>query len=144
MAQTHKGEVSLVVHGQTYTLVLTTHAMSLLEQHYSTPTHEATWEEAWNKSAMSGTVRGIVVLIWAMAQEHHEGLTPRDVERLIDDVGGLDKLKDILEAAAQAARIDGEDAKELAKHARPPKAQSTLKRAGNSGGVFTSMRDGSA
>lgn len=138
------GEIAIESNGQRYTLVLTTAAMELLEDHYSTPEHEATWEEVWGR-LINGSVKGVSRLIWAMLQEHHEGMTIRDAQKVIDGVGGLPGMRAVLEGASTSMTPDPADAQELGlKNENPRKARAAKRRRAHGDDVFTSMRAKSA
>jgi len=107
------GEITLTTKaGVIYRLILNTTAMVALEDHYSTPAREATFEEAWAK-ATGGTIRGLRTLMWAMAQTHHPGLSLEDANAIIDGAGGLDGLQRLIAASQEQLTPDPKDAKSL-------------------------------
>src|SRR5687768_15829077 len=112
--------------GKEYTLVLNTSAIVKLEELFSTPTREATWKQVWER-ILSGSVRHIRALLWAMAQKHHPTLTLADTCELIDRLGGLEGLA--LDAVKTQAFMSStphpEDVKALGVNGngRPRKAQ---------------------
>lgn len=143
MANREIGEVTLEAGGTTYRLLLSTAAMVALEEVYSTPTHEATFEEAWSK-ATGGSVRGLRKLLWAMTREHHPELTEADMNRVIDGVGGLVGLTNVLQVAQASAGADPEDEKELRGSGKGNPRKAQPKHARRNGDPFTSMRGASA
>jgi hypothetical protein len=122
MANRERGEISLVADGRTYTLVLDTDAMVALEELFSTPTHDATWDEIGAK-VKRGSVRIVRALIWAMLQRHHSDVSLKEAGHLIDAAGGLVKLGRVLEMATKSMQPDPEDLEALGPPANPPKAQ---------------------
>lgn len=126
----------MVVDGRTYTLVLNTNVMATLEEHFSTPDNDVTWDQIWTR-VLRGSVKTVRALIWATLQQHHPTLTLDDASRLIDKAGGFEGLTHILADAQKASTPDPKDVKELG--VRPRKAG----RRGTGGGS-TSTRDGSA
>lgn len=139
MANREKGEVRLVIDGKTYTLVLNTGVMATLEEHFSTPENDVTWDVIWTR-VLRGSVKTVRALIWGMLQEHHPTVTLEAVGKLIDKAGGFEGLTHILEQAAGSSTPDPKDVKELGVTARPREAQT--KRRGTGGGS-TSTRGAS-
>jgi hypothetical protein len=127
MANRQKGEVNLVVDGRTFTLVLDIDAMCALEEHFSTPSHDATWDEIAAK-VNKGSVRVVRALIWAMLQRHHPDLSVLDAGHLMNDAGGIVGLARVLKVAMESATPDPEDIKALgAGKANPQQAQAGKK-----------------
>jgi hypothetical protein len=126
MANRERGEVSLSVGGETYTLVLNTNAMAAIEE-----AADATWDEFW-PGVMKGRVRSIRLLLWGMAQKYHPKLTVSNVGDLIDGAGGLPGLVSIMTSAHEASSPEASDERELTP-ANPQKAQAR-KRARHGGG----------
>lgn len=128
MANTQKGEVALVVDGRTYTLVLDIDAMCALEEHFSTPDHEATWDEIESKVRKGASVRLLRALIWAMLQRHHSEIDLISAGHLVNEAGGLPGLIGTLQKAMAAAAPDPSDLKELGVgKGNPPIAQAARK-----------------
>lgn len=116
------GEITLTTNqGAVYRLILNTTAMVALEDYYSSPGHEATFEEAWSK-ATGGSIRGLRTLMWAMAQTHHPGLTIDEANAIIDGAGGLDGLQRLVQASQEQLTPDPKDAKAMKADAPPPAA----------------------
>ncbi len=127
MANRHKGEVNLVVDGRTYTLVLDIDAMCALEEHFSTPTHDATWDDIAVK-VNKGSVRVVRALVWAMLQRHHPEMSVADAGHMMSDAGGLVGLSNVLKVAMESVTPDAEDMKALgAGKANPPGTQAAKK-----------------
>lgn len=130
----------MVVDGVEYTLVLNTDVMATLEEHFSTPQKDTTWDEIWAR-VLKGSVRTVRALIWAMLRPHHPTMTIAAASALIDKAGGFEGLSQILAQAATATTPDPKDVKELNAGSRPPAAQGTRRR--GTGGASTSTRAGS-
>lgn len=143
MANPKNGELALTVNGKTYTLVLNTAAMASLEEHYSTPNHEASWDECWAR-VMKGNVRAVRALIWAMLRTHHPDITLEQAGVVIDGAGGFIGMTNLLKGASESATPDPNDLKALGVKENPRTAQARKPRAGGTGGRSTSTRAGSA
>lgn len=137
MANRQKGEIRFDVDGQAYTLVLNTSVMASLEEHFSTPDNEVTWDVIWIR-VLRGSVRTIRALIWAMLQQHHPTMSIEDAARLIDKAGGFEGLTKVLQQAKQDSTPDPKDVKALGVDKRPRTAQGTRRR--GTGACTTSTR----
>jgi hypothetical protein len=135
VANREKGEITITSDGQIYTLVFNTGAMAALEDHYSTPEREVTFDEAIAK-VLRGSVRGIVALIWAMLQTHHAGVTINKAAAIIDGAGGLTGFGHIVENALREMQPDKADL--AAMGAKDPGPQTAGRKA--RGGRSTAMR----
>lgn len=133
MANRERGEIRFAVGGKTYTLVLNTHAMATLEEHFSTPENEVPWDVIWTR-VLRGSVRTVRALFWAMLQQHHPNVTLEGAAALIDQAGGFEGLTHILHQAAGVSTPDPKDVKELGVPAGPRAAQGTKVRRGTGGG----------
>jgi hypothetical protein len=134
MANRQKGEVNLVVDGRTYTLVLDIDAMCALEEHFSTPSHDATWDEIAVK-VNKGSVRVVRALIWAMLQRHHPELSVVDAGHLMNDAGGILGLAKVLKVAMESATPDPEDIKALGVGKANPQQAQVVKKSKAASGV---------
>lgn len=132
MANREKGEVSVVVDGVTYTLVLNMSAQIAAEA----KAEELGLAETFAglaKLAETGSVRAIRLMFWAMFQKYHSGLSMEEVTAVIDMLGmaGMSRL---MGAATLAMTPDPEDVSALGgSGSRPRKA-----RVNGSGGRSTS------
>jgi hypothetical protein len=138
MANRQKGEIRFDVQGKTYTLVLNTSVMATLEDHFSTPENDVTWDVIWMR-VLRGSVKTVRALIWAMLQQYHPTMTLEAAGRLIDDAGGFEGLTHILKQAATSSTPDPKDVKELVPTG-PRTAQKTRR---GTGGGSTSTRGAS-
>lgn len=136
MANREAGQISFVVDGKTYTLVLNTSVMATLEDHFSTPTHDVAWDVIWGR-VLRGSVKTVRALLWAMLQPHHPSVTIEQAGTLIDRAGGFEGLTHILQQAAKASTPDPKDVKELGVGPRTAGRRGT-------GEASTSTRAGSA
>jgi hypothetical protein len=134
MANRQKGEVNLVVDGRTFTLVLDIDAMCALEEHFSTPSHDATWDEIAVK-VNKGSVRVVRALIWAMLQRHHPELSVVDAGHLMNDAGGILGLAKVLKVAMESATPDPEDIKALGVGKANPQQAQVVKKSKAASGV---------
>lgn len=139
MANREKGEVSLTVGGKPYTLVLTTNAMVQLEDLFSTPDREATFQQVLEKVS-SGSVRHIRGFVWAALQEYHPTMTVKDAGDFITEAGGLIAFSAQLESLTQSTTPDKRDLDDLGVTPNPPKARAT-RRSRGTGGRSTSPHD---
>lgn len=122
MANKEQGHVILRAGDKTYTLVLDMDAMVALEEHFSTPSHDATWDEIEQK-VKKGSVRIVRALIWAMLKRHHPDVSIVEAGHIIDEAGGILKLSKVLNAVTQAMQPDKADVEELGQpKANPPQA----------------------
>lgn len=139
MANREKGEIRFTVEGKTYTLVLNTDVMASLEEHFSTPDREVTWDVIWTR-VLRGSVRTVRALIWAMLQVYHPNTTIEQASKLIDKAGGFEGLTTILQQAQKDSTPDPKDVKALDVKKRPRTAQGTRR---GTGGASTSTRGAS-
>jgi hypothetical protein len=130
------GVIKMEIDGKAYTLVLNTNVMATLEEHFSTPEKDVSWDEIFTR-VLRGSVKHVRALIWAMLLQHHPTLTVEQVGVLIDKAGGFEGLTHIIQGAAKSSTPDPKDVKELG--VRPRKAG----RRGTGGGS-TSTRGASA
>lgn len=137
MANREKGEIGLTVKGKTYTLVMNTNVMATLEEHFSSPDNEVTWDVIWTR-ILRGSVRTVRALIWAMLQQHHPQITLEGAAQVIDDAGGFEGMTKLLKQVGKQSTPDPTDVKELDLK-RPRKAARR-----GTGGTSTSTRDASA
>ena len=142
MANRERGEIGLTVKGKSYTLVLNTGVMASMEEHFSTPDREVTWDQIWMR-VLRGSVRTVQALIWSMLKPNHPDFTLEQTGALIDDVGGFAGLTDILKQAGTASTPDPKDVEALGVAKRPRTAQGTRTRRGT-GGATSSTRAASA
>lgn len=123
MANKEQGHITIKAGDQKYTLVLDMDAMVALEEHFSTPTHDATWDEIGEK-VKRGSVRIVRALMWAMLQRHHPGVTLVEAGHIIDEAGGIAKLGAVMTAATRSMQPDKADAEAFGDpKPNPPKAQ---------------------
>lgn len=140
MANKDKGEVSLVVGGTSYTLVLTLGGMMEAETAASTPAKEVFWDEIVARM-QRGSARDSLFYVYALFRKHHPTLTLEDVSTVVDDAGGFEGTLAAVEAGQVASSPDPADLKELGPSTkRPQKAQG----ARGTGASSTSRRAASA
>lgn len=131
MADKKKGEIPLVVDGREYTLVLGLDAMCALEDHFSTPEKDVTWDDiqAQLKASAKGGVSARLVraLLWAMLQQYHPEIDLKGAGVLVSSVGGMAGLMKALNDTFVAAAPDPADLKELGA-GRPRNAQAAQRK----------------
>lgn len=120
MANREKGEVSLVVGGTSYTLVLNMAAMIAAEEAASTPSKEVTWDQIVTKYS-SGSAKYVRIFLWAMLHKFHPDMTLEQVGELVDEAGGVVEFARALEAGQRALTPDPEDVKALGVEAKRPR-----------------------
>lgn len=146
MANRERGAVSLEINGSAYTFRLTTAAMVELEEACSTPARqisrpdgsveaipavEMTFPQILKK-VLNGSTKHTVLFVWASLLDAHPRLTVAEVQKLIDDAGGLLAFGQQVQDIVKASSPEEDDA-------RPQKAQG-----GGTGGGSTSRRAKSA
>jgi len=141
MANRERGEIDQTIDGTTYTYVITTEAMVQLEDLFSTPDREVTFQDVIER-VNKGSIKYQRALVWAGLLKYHK-LTLKEVGELIDRVGGLGELAVKMQSALSATTPDPEDEQTLLgsvkgeREARPPAAQDD---AAGTGGRSTSRR----
>jgi hypothetical protein len=123
MANREKGEIALDIGERQYTLALTLDAMVAVEDLFSTPAKEVTFQEVAQR-AERGSIKALRALIWCMFREHHPEIKLDQISGIMKAAGGLDAVNAIAQAAVRASEPDPRDLKELdVKTGRPPQAQ---------------------
>jgi len=121
VANRERGEVSLEVGDQRYTLVLTLGGMCELEEQMSTPETEVTFPQIMAR-ASRGSMRATRGIVWASSREYHPELSLKDIEKLIQKAGGILKFQAVLTRIYESAQPDEEDLPKEDPN-RPPQAQ---------------------
>lgn len=111
LANSERGELSLVVDGQRYVLSVTTTAMMELED----LSGGRTFLEAWEGIQKKRSIRDVVLLLWTALRDKHPDLASDDpdalkqIARFIDRAGGLtaitEQLTALLRLHAQPAEL---------------------------------------
>ena len=113
MANKAKGEYTLTIEDQTYTLVFDLDAMEAMEEHF-----DQDWPEVQNKLARN-SMRATRVMLWAMFRLHHPDITLEQSKKLINKAGGLSKVGEIIAGGLRSLMPDPDDAKALATGVSP-------------------------
>jgi hypothetical protein len=125
MANTDKGEVSLEVGGTSYTLVHSFGGMIDAED-ASEPIfgRRLKWDEI-AAGVNTGELREFNLFLYALLRKRHKALSVMAVRDLIDDIGGLDALRETLQNTVRISEPDPDDLKALGdrKNGRPRKAR---------------------
>jgi hypothetical protein len=108
MANRERGEFDIAIGAATYTLVLNTNAMALLEDHFSTRDKEVTFDQVIAR-VNAGSVRHIRALVWAALQQHHPTVTIPEAGTLIQEAGGLAGFTQQLLAMMKGTHADPDD-----------------------------------
>lgn len=121
MSDRTTGERTLEIGGKAYTFVLDLNAMAELEEMFSTPEREVTFDEVMQLAKSSRRIKYARAMIWALLQHHHPEVTLEQAGRLFTLATMLD-LNEVFKDMAQAATPDKADARELGID-RPRKAR---------------------
>lgn len=124
MANRERGEVGMTIGSAAYTLVLNTNAMALLEDHFSRPDKEVTFDQVLAR-VNAGSVRHIRALVWAALHQFHPTVTIEHAGDLIQQAGGLTGFTAQLMAMVGGTQANPDDLKTLGvkPDANPRKAQ---------------------
>lgn len=131
MANREKGEFDLEIKGKTYTFVLDIDAMIAMEDLFSTPQTDVTFDELMRR-LQRGSVKATRALIWAALRRHHKEISLADAGDLIRDAGGIDGLSGQIQKLHGSTVPDREDVAELGvkNEENPPEAQAGKRRRG--------------
>jgi hypothetical protein len=108
MANAEKGEVSLVIGDDTYTLALTIDSMVALEEAFSTPTKAVTFQDVM-AAADRGSITHLRAFLWAALIEHHPSMTIKDISPLVQKAGGVAAITMKLMELAKRSAADADD-----------------------------------
>jgi hypothetical protein len=134
VANREKGEVSLEIGETSYTLYLDLNAMALLEDYFSTPQKDVTFDEVLQR-VNRGSVRHIRAFVWAALQYHHPTITVKEAGDLVQKGGGLVEFGRKVQALGTSTIPDPDDLQVLGVNGNPPQAQAAKRRRG---GISTS------
>lgn len=124
MANRELGEVSVDIAGTSYTLCLDLNAMCEIEDMFSTPQRQVTFQEVLER-VQHNSMRHIRGVLWATFRKHHPNLTLMDVAELAQRSGGILAFAAHLATLAQNAVPMTSDVEALgiASNGNPHKAQ---------------------
>lgn len=144
MANRQNGEVSITIDGKVYTMAMTIDAMVALEEMFSTPQKDMTFQEV-SDLCERGSMKHLRAMLWATLQGHHPEFEIKDVSGLVQAAGGLGVFTIKLMEMAKATQPDQKDLAALGirADANPPQAQAA-KQTRTSGGRSTSARGAQA
>ena len=109
MANREKGEVSLVIGGASYTLCLDINAMCRLEEMFSTPERDVTFQEILAK-VNRNKMTHIRALLWVAFLKYHPTFTFEQLSDAMTEAGGLMPFVDrALDALGLSATPDPKD-----------------------------------
>jgi hypothetical protein len=143
MANREKGEVSLTIGEQTFTLVLNTNAQAAIEAELSRiDGKDRNWDYfvARMMNEEIAGVREVVMLVWGMTRKYHRALTFDQVGDLIDEAGGSHGvLMRLWPDAVKAATPDPADVEALGltKSANPPKPRASRAKTAGAASTFS-------
>lgn len=136
MANSHKGEVDLVVGKQRYRLKLGTASAIAFQEMYSTPEQPADLDKLMLQ-LKAGRVKYVVAYLCAALQKFQPGTTTDDVEDLLDAADQSD-IQNVLDALGVSMVPSAEDLAELSKGVTKNPQQARAKR--GTGGSSSSRR----
>jgi len=137
MANREKGEVSFQINGTSYTLCLDIDAMCRIEEQFSTPERDVTFQDVLER-VNAGSMRHIRAVLHSMFFKHHPTFTEADLSEAIASWGGLQPfVSKALEAVGLGAVPDPKDLKKAGVNGNPPRAQRKHDGAGGTGTVST-------
>jgi hypothetical protein len=135
MANREKGEVSLDIGGASYTLCLDINAMCRLEDMFSTPAREVTFQDILMR-VQRNSITHIRAVLWAAFLKHHPEFTLDEVADVVRLSGGLDPFVQKIEALGIGATPDQKDIKTSGVNGtNPHKAQRARRGADGTGTV---------
>jgi len=141
MANREKGEVSVEIAGTSYTLCLDLNAMCALEEMFSKPGADVTFQDVLAQVNL-GKQRYIRAVFWAAFQKFHPEVTLKGVSDLVQASGGVlgftGELMSKMGVAVASTSPDPADVKAVS-NGRPPRAQAQ-RRAGGTGRRSTAAR----
>lgn len=88
MANRERGEVSVEIDGTSYTLCIDLNAMCRLEDMFSTPERDVTFQDVL-KEVNAGKLRYMRAIFWSAFQKYHPQIRLEDVAALIQASGGI-------------------------------------------------------
>jgi hypothetical protein len=118
MANPHKGEISVDLEGQTYTLALTLNAMVDVEALFG-----LSFDEVISLAATKGSATHLRALVWAMLRKHHPTITLEQAGDLVTGAN-LGHLSRTIARVVTASSPDPKDVPAAPSHptsARPVK-----------------------
>jgi len=112
MANPERGEIDLEVGGKRYRLKLGTMGLRVLQEALSTPAKPVTFIEVMD-GVFKGNIDYLLAVIWAASQHHHPELTQKDVDHLLDGLGGVgDSLPIMIDTAHKLMESSKPDKKD--------------------------------
>jgi hypothetical protein len=127
MANPERGEVDLEVGDTRYRLALGMGGLRAIQAAVSTPGHRVTlWEVV--QGATNGDIEYLSVMVWGALQRHHPEVTQAGADTIIDQLGGLQAIPQVVALITEmmtATTPDARDQGALKKtnaHARTPAA----------------------
>lgn len=119
----HVREFVLTIAGQQYRMVLDVDAMVRLEEMFSTPDREVTFQDVF-KRVEQNSMRHARGFFWAMLQRHHPDVTLSKASALMGEA--IAEFGPALAQAGMMATPDPDDLRELGmdRPSRPRKARS--------------------
>jgi hypothetical protein len=122
MANREKGQISIEIEGEEYTLSMDLDAMCAVEELFSRPERVATFQQIVDL-ADRGSMTHLRALIWSVLRTHHPSLAIKDIGRLVERAGGPQTFLLKLAELAGVSAPDPRDTKELGIPETPRKAQ---------------------
>lgn len=124
MANREKGEVDVSLAGRPFTLVFRTNEIVALETLLSTPTTRVRLPEVIYEMAM-GSITHIRAFLWASMRKFHKDMTLEAVGELIDDVGGGEKVLEVIGEVKASLYPDPQDVEKVGRPQKPRRTRGT-------------------
>jgi hypothetical protein len=141
MGRMRKGERTLQIDGKDYIFVLDLSAMATLEEMFSTPGNEVSFNEIVNRFQKGGQIRYARAIVWSLMQHHHPEITLEQAGRLFT-IDVMSSINDVFKDMVDAASPDPADARELGID-RPHKARVNGRGAGRTTGATSKSKHAS-
>jgi hypothetical protein len=142
MANAQKGEVSLVLDGDTYTLTVNIDAICQMEEVLSTDTKIVTFQDVV-QGMIRGSNRYTRAFFWGAFQTHHPDVTMKVLNLLIEKAGGMDPFIALAKGLVMSTEPDKADLKTLGVSEDglgPTTASATIEGRADGTGVLSSPR----
>lgn len=99
MANKHVGEFEIKANGESYTMKFGTYALMTLEEKLNRSFPDILDDMNDPKKF---TIKTAITMVWAALQDHHEGITMRQVADIVDDNGITETAQHIEQALIAA------------------------------------------
>ena len=132
-----KGEKTIEVQGQVYTLHLGINAMCEMEGAASTPQTRVTFQQIAQR-AVNEELTAMRLLFWGLLRKHHPKMTIGDAGDLIEQINQSENAADLMAQLTSSGQPDPADVEALG--GRPQKAPARKQRVGGTTTRSTGLR----